>query len=114
MKKGALETSRATKAVWLIKKRYRFIRNAIFNRLYVSAENEKAIVDNFHKLYWESVNFGRGIGNVKWRGVEIAKYPTDLWVYQEILNEIKPDVIIEAGTYKGGSALYLADMCDLP
>ena len=36
-----------------------------------------------------------------------------MWIYQEILNEIKPDIIIEAGTYKGGSALYLANICDI-
>ncbi len=34
-------------------------------------------------------------------------------VYQEILYDVKPDVIIEAGTYKGGSALYLASIFDL-
>ena len=31
----------------------------------------------------------------------------------EIIFEIKPDVIIECGTAKGGSALFLASMCDL-
>ena len=39
--------------------------------------------------------------------------PTRSLVYQEILYDVKPDVIIEAGTYKGGSALYLASIFDL-
>ncbi|MGZ7039243.1 MAG: CmcI family methyltransferase, partial [Thermoanaerobaculia bacterium] len=32
---------------------------------------------------------------------------------QEILFEVRPDVIIECGTFQGGSALYLATICDL-
>jgi cephalosporin hydroxylase len=36
-----------------------------------------------------------------------------MWVYQEIIHEVKPDVIIETGTMDGGSALFMASMCDL-
>jgi cephalosporin hydroxylase len=48
-----------------------------------------------------------------WLGRAILKYPLDLWVYQEILFSTRPDVIIETGTLVGGSALYLACICDL-
>jgi cephalosporin hydroxylase len=48
-----------------------------------------------------------------WFGVPIIKYPTDLLIYQQILVENKPDLIIETGTFYGGSALYLAHICDL-
>ena len=41
------------------------------------------------------------------------KCPLDLWVYQELLYELRPDLIIETGTYSGGSAMYLASVCDL-
>ena len=30
--------------------------------------------------------------------------PNDVWIHQEIISELKPDFIVEAGTYKGGSA----------
>jgi cephalosporin hydroxylase len=50
--------------------------------------------------------------NTYWRGVKTAKFPTDLWIYQEILHERRPDLIVETGTYCGGSALFLADVCD--
>lgn len=40
------------------------------------------------------------------------KYPADAWVYQEILFETKPELIIETGTYRGGGALFLATICD--
>src|SRR3712207_4401031 len=36
-----------------------------------------------------------------------------MWIYQEILFETKPGFVIETGTAHGGSALFLAHMCDL-
>jgi cephalosporin hydroxylase len=46
-------------------------------------------------------------------GHRILKCPLDLWIYQEIFNEVKPDIIIETGTHSGGSALYWASLCAL-
>jgi cephalosporin hydroxylase len=46
-------------------------------------------------------------------GVKAVKSPLDAWVYQEIIYEIKPDVIVEIGTFAGGGTLYLAHLCDL-
>ena len=48
-----------------------------------------------------------------WLGTQTLKNPLDLWVYQEIVFETKPELIVETGTYRGGSALYLASLCDL-
>ena len=33
-------------------------------------------------------------------------------MYQMIISEVKPDLIIEVGTRKGGGAYYLADLLD--
>lgn len=52
----------------------------------------------------------RGHHKVKYRGVEAIKAPFDYVIYQMILFEVKPDLIIEIGSKKGGSALYLADL----
>ena len=41
------------------------------------------------------------------------KCPLDLRVYQEIIFELRPDVIVQCGTCKGGSALFLASMCNM-
>lgn len=49
----------------------------------------------------------------RWMGVKIQKMPFDCWVYQEILHECRPDVLIETGTYNGGSTLFYAHMFDL-
>lgn len=45
-------------------------------------------------------------------GVPVLKLPTDLWMYQEVISEVRPDLIVETGTYRGGTALYLAWLCD--
>jgi cephalosporin hydroxylase len=67
------------------------------------------IVNRFHRLYYG----GEGARVVDWLGVRTMKCPLDLWMYQEILHRTRPDVIVETGTLKGGSALFLASMCDL-
>ena len=46
-------------------------------------------------------------------GVDAWKCPLDLWIYQEILHELRPALIIECGTAHGGSAGFLASICDL-
>jgi cephalosporin hydroxylase len=41
--------------------------------------------------------------------VNVFKYPTDLWVYHEIISEVKPAWIVETGGGRGGSAAWFAD-----
>ena len=48
-----------------------------------------------------------------WLGAQALKNPLVLWVYQEIMVETRPELIVETGTYRGGSAFYLASICDL-
>lgn len=48
-----------------------------------------------------------------YRGVSAVKCPFDYVIYQMIVSELKPDLIIEIGTCEGGSALYLADLLEL-
>lgn len=46
-------------------------------------------------------------------GVPALKNPMDAWVYQEIIHELRPDVIVEIGNKAGGSLLFLAQVCDM-
>ncbi len=39
-------------------------------------------------------------------GIPTVQNPMDMWIKQEIIQDIKPDVIVEAGTHRGGTALY--------
>jgi cephalosporin hydroxylase len=48
-----------------------------------------------------------------WMGVRALKNPLDMWIYQEILHEVKPDVLVEIGSFAGGSTLYFAHLFDL-
>lgn len=41
------------------------------------------------------------------------KNPLDLWIYQEIITDTRPDVIVETGTAYSGSAAFLAGVCEL-
>lgn len=50
---------------------------------------------------------------VSWMGMKVYKNPLDAWVYQEIIYEVKPDVIIEIGSKFGGSTKYFANLMDL-
>ncbi len=76
-----------------------------------STDVRRAIIDQFHRLYYHA-------GAETWmdtfyRGVPILKHPCDLWVYQEIIDELRPALVIETGTAYGGSAYFLADLCEL-
>jgi cephalosporin hydroxylase len=51
-----------------------------------------------------------GHHNVLYRDVKYIRCPFDYVIYQMIINEIKPDLIIEVGTNAGGGALYMADI----
>jgi cephalosporin hydroxylase len=83
-------------------------------RAAVSTKTDQEIVDRFHLHYYDSGPvFGGTWTNTKWLGVPILKCPLDLWIYQEMIYELKPDWIIECGTAAGGSALYLASLFDL-
>lgn len=53
-----------------------------------------------------------GHHNVTYRGVKAVRCPFDYLIYQMIISEIKPDLIIEIGTRIGGGAYYLADLLD--
>lgn len=77
---------------------------------------QQAIVDEFSKLTWELWTHGvhgRGTLDAAWLGARALKCPLDLWTYQEILTETRPDLIIETGTHAGGSGLFLASICEL-
>ena len=48
-----------------------------------------------------------------YKGREMAKMPEDLRVYQHLIEISRPEVIVELGTYHGGSAIWFADQLDV-
>ena len=78
------------------------------------AENREHVTEKFHKLYYDVGDLHAGTWrDVHWFGVPIRKLPLDLWIFQEIIYESRPDLIIESGTFRGGSALYFASLLDI-
>ena len=69
------------------------------------------VVANYHR--WYHRNGVTTYNNTRWLGVETQKCPLDTWIFQELLFDIKPDVMVETGTYKGGSSFYYASLMDL-
>jgi cephalosporin hydroxylase len=69
-----------------------------------------AIIDQFHRLYYHDSD--RTWKATSYRGITVQKCPLDLWVYHEIISELRPDLIIETGSAYGGSAYFMADLCD--
>lgn len=53
------------------------------------------------------------VQHVRWAGRPAWQYPLDAWIIQEVISELRPGLIIETGTYMGGSAYFYATVCDL-
>lgn len=77
---------------------------------------EQQIADRFHELYYDK-RVGPGHHRIweqtKWMGYPVLKTPADLWNYQEILFDVKPELVIETGTYASGTTLFLAHLMDV-
>jgi cephalosporin hydroxylase len=73
-------------------------------------QDSKRWVQDSARLYY-SYNFA-------WQGRPIIQYPQDIIAMQELIWEVKPDLIIETGIAHGGSLIFSAsmlamlDMCD--
>jgi len=51
--------------------------------------------------------------NFSWMGRPIIQYPQDMVAMQELIWDIKPDLIIETGIAHGGSLIYYASIMEL-
>lgn len=73
---------------------------------------DKATVEAFHKLYYMD-HQRTWDGPTTYKSHKILKNPMDLWIYQEIIYEMRPQLVVECGTAHGGSALWFADQLKL-
>jgi cephalosporin hydroxylase len=89
--------------------RFRSLPRALRRRAVSSLD--EAAARRFHHRYYN--DRATTWGNTKWLGVGLSKCPLDLWVYQELLTEIRPALVVETGTFDGGSALFFASCLDL-
>jgi cephalosporin hydroxylase len=88
----------------------------IFNR--EKKENIKKIIENTHlasisKDWLIEVSKCKYSYNFTWLGRPIIQFPQDIIAMQEIIWQIKPDMIIETGIAHGGSIIFYASMLEL-
>ncbi len=80
-------------------------------RIELQGKNEKLlkVSSNFTE---ETIRSGYSY-NFTWMGRPIIQYPQDMIAMQEIIWEVKPDLIIETGIAHGGSIIYYASILEL-
>lgn len=67
----------------------------------ISASQDQELMKLFHETpIWR---------NFRFHAIQIEKSPLDLWSMQDAIQEIRPDFIVETGTFRGGSALFWAN-----
>jgi cephalosporin hydroxylase len=87
------------------------LRQSVAKRVYRSRPVARFVARQFHRSFYYAKDVTWR--DTSWFGAPVLKCPLDLWVYQEILFALKPAVIVECGTNRGGSACFLGTMCDL-
>jgi cephalosporin hydroxylase len=81
------------------------------DRIEQNAKNT-ALVEAAKSFNVES-NKARYSYSFTWMGRPIIQYPQDMIAMQEIIWEVKPDLIIETGIAHGGSLIYYASLLEL-
>jgi cephalosporin hydroxylase len=87
------------------------------------AENIKGLsqdhdVQALSRIWVREISRHKWAYNFRWLGRPAIQFPNDAWALQELIWEIKPDLIIETGIAHGGSLilsasmLALLDMCE--
>ncbi len=85
-----------------------FVAGAGLFAFAVVGPSDDDVIRRFNKLYYERDSWNR----MTWLGVKTLQNPPDTWVLQELVTQLRPDFIIDSGTYSGGSALYLATVME--
>lgn len=70
--------------------------------------SNEEIGENFHRVFVESKQLFKN----KWFGAPTLQHPFDVWITQEIIYEVRPDLIVETGTHYGGSAMLWATILE--
>jgi cephalosporin hydroxylase len=65
------------------------------------------------RLYhYDLIHRTGNFADARWLGTPIWQNVLDLWTIQETIAEIRPALLIETGTHRGGSALFYAHLMD--
>jgi cephalosporin hydroxylase len=67
------------------------------------------VVDHYHRAFYYA---SQSTLEMFWLGIPTMQNPNDIWVTQELISRLRPDFIVETGTWKGGSAAIWAMIQD--
>jgi cephalosporin hydroxylase len=81
------------------------------NRIEANGSNE--VLQKAAKAFNNASNSNQYSYNFSWMGRPIIQYPQDMIAMQEIIWNVKPDLIIETGIAHGGSLIYYASLLEL-
>ncbi len=88
-------------------------RNRLFSRIR-SRLNERLVRPRVRELFFRDLVEQTGnFGAVSWMGQPIWQNLFDLWTIQEVIVSLRPALLLECGTNRGGSALFYAHLFDL-
>jgi cephalosporin hydroxylase len=82
----------------------------LIERIKQSREQNADLLQRYHDLWYSS---GHTWHYTHFLGVGMMKCPNDIWMYQDLMTKLCPQVVIETGTYQGGSALWFAFLMDM-
>lgn len=72
------------------------------------------LAPRMHRLFFRDlIERTNNFGSIKWLGQPIWQNVLDLWTIQETIAEVRPGLLIECGTNRGGSSLFFAHLFDL-
>jgi cephalosporin hydroxylase len=69
----------------------------------IEGMSDQEFISRF-RTFWYQQATKNGMMKNNYLGVLTWQNPMDVWITQEIMYEVKPDVVVEAGTFRGGSA----------
>src|SRR5436305_11297533 len=76
---------------------------------FASAEAFREVTRAWLRVGWDT----KYVYGFTWLGRPIIQLPDDMIRLQEVIYQIKPDVIVETGIAHGGSLIYSASLCQM-
>jgi cephalosporin hydroxylase len=79
----------------------------------IKAQGDNLPLQQLTRSWMDTANSGKYSYHFEWLGRQIIQYPQDILAMQQIIWEVKPDLIIETGIAHGGSLIFSASMLEL-
>lgn len=79
----------------------------------IRVQGDNTQLQRLTRTWMDAANSGKYSYHFEWMGRPIIQYPQDILAMQQIIWEVKPDIIIETGIAHGGSLIFSASMLEL-